>query len=141
MRMREDEKTGVRSHEKLALYRMAHDLAVQVHKLSLKLPRLELYEEAPQVRRSSKSVASQIVEGRALRRYKADYLRYLNRAYASSEETMEHIHFLLETGSAEICRAEWVETLASYDRLTRSLFKYVRAVEEQHKPGWGSAEE
>ena len=47
----------VRPHEKLEVYRMAHALALQVHAVSLKLPKHELYEEGSQVRRSSKSIS------------------------------------------------------------------------------------
>jgi four helix bundle protein len=68
-----------RPHDKLEIYRVAHDLALGVHALSLRLPRLEAFEEAPQVRRASKSVTAQIVEGHALRRYKAEYVHYLAR--------------------------------------------------------------
>ena len=56
--------------ENLKIYRLAHELALRVHKLTLELPRFEKYEEGSQVRRSSKSVSSNIVEGFALRTYK-----------------------------------------------------------------------
>jgi four helix bundle protein len=57
-----------RPHDKLEIYKAAHELALGIHALSLRLPRLEAFEEAPQLRRASKSVAAQIVEGHALRR-------------------------------------------------------------------------
>ena len=85
-----------RPHEDLEVYRLAHDLCRRVHAVSLKLPTHELYEEGSQSRRSSKSISSQIVEGHALRRYKPEYLHYLWRAYASAEETIEHISTLIE---------------------------------------------
>ncbi len=123
-----------RPHEKLDVYRMAHELAVRVHALSLRLPRLETFEEASQIRRSSKSVSAQIAEGHALRAYKADYVRYLSRAYGSAEETFEHLPYLLETGSAAQVQAECVELQEEYDTLTRKLFNYVQAVRDQHDP-------
>ena len=58
-----------RPHEKLEVYTRAHELGVQIHIMSLRLPRFEMYEEGSQIRRSSKSVSSQIVEGHALRHY------------------------------------------------------------------------
>ncbi|MBI4563712.1 MAG: four helix bundle protein [Planctomycetes bacterium] len=57
--MADSERYGYR---RLEVYRLAHDLAVQVHKMSMTLPRHELFEEGSQVRRSSKSVSAQIVE-------------------------------------------------------------------------------
>jgi len=44
--------------------------------MSLTLPRFELYETGSQIRRSSKSIRSNIVEGYGRRRYKFDYIRF-----------------------------------------------------------------
>jgi four helix bundle protein len=54
--------------EDLKIYKRAHQLAVEIHKMSLSLPQFEMYEEGSQVRRSSKSVSSQIVEGYCLKK-------------------------------------------------------------------------
>lgn len=123
-----------RPHEKLEVYRIAHALGLQVHALSLKLPRHELYEEGSQARRSSKSVSSQIVEGHALRQYKSEYLHYLARSYASAEETIEHLQNLLETGSANRIEAECRSLMEKYATLCRKLFNYKRSVERDHDP-------
>ena len=64
-------------YKKLKIYRLAHDLAVRVHKMTVELPQFEMMEEGSQIRRSSKSVSSNIVEGYALRRYKQEYIHYL----------------------------------------------------------------
>ena len=42
--------------KKLEVYKLAHQLAVEVHAITLKLPKREMFEEASQIRRSSKSV-------------------------------------------------------------------------------------
>ena len=135
--MRDEGKTNRRSarpHEALEVYRIAHALALRVHALTLKLPRYELYEEGSQVRRSSKSISSQIVEGHALRQYKAEYLHYLARAYGSAEETVEHLHFLLESPSASGVENECRALISEYTVLCRKLFNYMRAVEKEHDP-------
>ena len=85
--------------EDLKIYKKAHRLAVEIHKMTLRLPSFEMYEEGSQIRRSSKSVSSQIVEGYSLRNYKNEYIHYLSRAYASNRETKEHLDYLFETGS------------------------------------------
>lgn len=69
-----------KGHKKLEIYQMAHRLAVRVHEMSLKLPAFERFEEGSQIRRSSKSIPSNIVEGFALRRYKNEFLHYLFRS-------------------------------------------------------------
>ena len=131
--MRDTER---RPHEALEVYQLAHALALRVHALSLTLPRYELHEEGGQLRRASKSVAAQIVEGHALRQYKAEYSHYLARAYASAEETLEHLRFLGETGSAKGTADECRALLAEYATLCRRLFNYMRAVGKRHDPKW-----
>src|ERR1700756_3895024 len=123
-----------RPHEQLEVYRLAHALALRVHALTLKLPKHETYEEGSQARRSSKSVSGLIVEGHALRRYKADYIRYLSRAYGSAEETVEHLRYLFETGSATAVATECESLDAEYLTLCRKLFNYLQSVAKQHDP-------
>jgi hypothetical protein len=58
--------------EKLERYRIAHELGVRLHTMSLKLPCYESMEEASQIRRSSKRVSACIVEGHTQRKYRPD---------------------------------------------------------------------
>jgi four helix bundle protein len=135
--MRDDTDSNrceTRPHERLEVHRVAHALALRVHALTLKLPKHELYEEGSQVRRSSKSVSSQIVEGHALRQYKAEYVHYLTRAYGSAEETIEHLQYLLGSGSASRVEEECRSLLAEYAVLSRKIFNYMRSVERGHDP-------
>jgi four helix bundle protein len=64
-------------YRKLDIYNLAHSLAVKIHKMTMGLPKFEMYEEGGQIRRSSKSVSAQIVEGYALRKYKNEFAHYL----------------------------------------------------------------
>lgn len=67
--------------------------------MALSLPKYELYEEGSQIRESSKSTKSNIVEGYERRNYKNEYLRYITFALASNDETLDHLENLFETGS------------------------------------------
>lgn len=118
-------------YKRLEIYKLAHALAVQIHKMTLTLPKYELFEEASQVRRSSKSASTQIVEGFALRKYKAEYLHYLYRSYGSCEETIEHLSYLVETGSLAD-GALGNELSEQYCRLSKMLFRFIQSVEESH---------
>ncbi|WP_262510852.1 four helix bundle protein [Chryseobacterium elymi] len=51
------------SYQKLDIYNIAFELYIETHKLSLKLPKYELYELGSQLRRSSDSVVTNIAEG------------------------------------------------------------------------------
>jgi four helix bundle protein len=119
-------------YKKLDIYRLAHELAVAVHGLSLTLPKHEMYEQGSQIRRSSKSVPAQIVEGFCLRRHKNEFLLYLHRAYASAEETVEHLDLLYETGS--LSDRKTFESLRSrYESLCAMMFKFIQTVSIEHE--------
>jgi four helix bundle protein len=120
-------------YKKLKIYIIAHELAVKVHKMTMKLPKHEIFEEGGQIRRSSKSVASNIVEGYALRRYKQEYIHYLSRSLASSMETLEHLDLLQETGSLSD-QEVYKELYKGYTDLNGMLYSFIQSVEEHHDP-------
>ena len=78
----------------LEVYLLAKELAIKIHRMTFEeLPKFEKYEEGSQIRRSSKSIASKIVEvGR--RRYKNEFIQFLTYAIASCDETKVHLEML-----------------------------------------------
>jgi len=76
-----------KSYRDLDIYKNAHKLAIEIHEMSLKLPKFELYEEGSQIRKSSKSIKSTIVEGFGRRRYKQEFIKFLTYSLASCDET------------------------------------------------------
>ena len=88
------------SYRNLGVWQMTRDLAIDIHQLTLKkLPAFEMYEEGGQIRRSIKSVKSNLVEGYGRRRYKQEFIRFLVFALASCDETIDHLETLKETKS------------------------------------------
>ena len=63
------------------------------------LPKFEMFEEGSQIRRSVKSVKSNIVEGYGRKNYKQEYLHFLTIAIASNDESIDHLETLFKTGS------------------------------------------
>lgn len=87
------------SYRKLEVWQVSREIVIGIHKMSLQLPKFELFEEGQQIRRSSKSVKSTIVEGYGRRRYKNEFIKFLVYAQASNDETVDHLETLFETGS------------------------------------------
>ncbi len=88
------------SYRQLEIWQLARELVIEIHKMTIKkLPKFEMYEEGAQIRKSSKSVKSTIVEGYGRRSYKQDFIRFLTYALASNDETIDHLETLFETGS------------------------------------------
>ena len=65
------------SYRDLDIYKIGLELFYITHPASLKLPKYELYELGSQLRRSSDSVVTNIVEGYGRKRYKADFIKFL----------------------------------------------------------------
>ena len=57
------ERETMKNYKDLEIYQLSYELAIKVHKMSLKLPKYEIFEEGSQLRRSSKGITSTIVEG------------------------------------------------------------------------------
>ncbi len=82
------------SFRDLEIYKSAYSLALKVHKLTMQLPKYELYEQGSQVRKSSKSIKDNIAEGYGRRRYKAEFIRFLIFSHDFSTEYDKRIIFL-----------------------------------------------
>ena len=87
------------SYKKLNIWKESRTLVIDIHEMSLKLPSFEKFEVGSQIRRSMKSVKSNIVEGYGRRRYKKDYIRFIVYALSSNDETIDHLETLFETKS------------------------------------------
>jgi len=118
----------MQSYRDLEIYQLSHNLAIEVHKMSLELPKFELYEEGSQIRRSSKAISANIVEGFGRRRYKADYVKFLIYAHSSCDETREHFMYLFETKSLKN-EALYNMVLEECDKLSRKINKFIQAVD------------
>ncbi len=117
----------MKSYKDLEIYNLSYNLAMKVHKMSLKLPQFELYEEGSQVRRSTKGITSCIVEGYGRRRYKAEFVKFLVYAHASCDETILHLNFIKATHKLE---EEEIDSLIdSYDKLGGKSIKFIQFVE------------
>ena len=121
------------SYRKLEIWRIARELTIEIHKMTLdRLPRFEMYEEGSQIRRSVKSVRSNIVEGYGRRKYKQDYIRFLTYSLASCDETTDHLETLFETES--LTDNEVYSSLhAKLQTLGKKLNLFLQSVEMRHQ--------
>lgn len=121
------------SYRNLEIWQLAREIVIEIHHMTLhKLPKFEMYEEGMQIRRSSKSVKSTIVEGYGRRGYKQDYLKFLTYAISSNDETIDHLETLYDTKS--LTDENLFNGLREkLDRLGKKLNRFIQAVEQDHK--------
>ena len=121
------------NYRDLEIWKLARQIAVDVHRMTLdNLPKFELYEEGSQIRRSAKSIRSNIVEGYGRRRYKQEFIRFLAFAHGSCDETIDHLETLFETGSLtnEMLYRDLTSRL---DLVGRKLNVFIDSVERLHR--------
>jgi four helix bundle protein len=120
------------SYKKLEIWQIANELVIKIHKMTLvELPAFEMYEEGSQIRRSSKSVKSLIVEGFGRRAYKQDFLRFLIHGLASNDETIDHLENLYNTESLTN-KQLYSELHEKLEILGRKLNNFINAVQIKH---------
>ena len=120
------------SYKKLEIWQLANELVVKIHKMSLQeLPKFELYEEGSQIRRSSKSVKSLIVEGYGRRAYKQDFIRFLINSLASNDETIDHLENLFNTESLKD-KNLYNELHDKIEVLGRKITNFIKSVQQKH---------
>jgi len=121
------------SYRKQEIWQLAQMLTVDVHQMTLKsLPTFEMFEVGAQIRRSMKSVRSNIVEGYGRRHYKQDYIRFLTYALASCDETTNHLEILKETGSLQIQQL-YIRLHDGLQILGKKLNLFLQSIEMSHQ--------
>jgi four helix bundle protein len=117
----------MKSYKDLDIYNLSLSLFYKTHTVSLQLPNYELYELGSQLRRSSDSVVTNIVEGYGRRRYKQDFIKFLTYSHASNLETLCHLEKLARLYPH--FSSEMVLLQNDYDQLGAKLFSFLRYVE------------
>ena len=109
--------------EDLEVYRRAYRVSLEVHRASLELPRIEQFALADQLRRSSKSVCANLVEGFAKQsRSAAEYRRSLTVAIGSSDETQLWLRYCVDLGYVEeVVGRRWIADYVEISKMLQGL--------------------
>lgn len=86
----------VKSVRDLEVYRIAFDVAMEIYNLSKDFPKEEKYSLTDQIRRSSRSICTNLAEGWRKRRYKKVFINKLSDAAQEAAETQTWLEFTLK---------------------------------------------
>ena len=88
-------------YHRLNVYRKAYQLALDIHKLTLRFPRIEQYALAQQLRACSKSIPVNIAEGMGKQSSPKEVVRFVRIALGSCDETRVWLDFAHDLGYIE----------------------------------------
>ena len=120
----------MKSYNDLEIYELAYDYAIEIHHLSMRLPKYETFEQGSQIRRSSKSIKDNIAEGFGRRRYKDEFIRYLIFAHASCDETVSQLNMISDIHFSQEPLTDLIE---KYNILGRKINRFIQYVEKNWK--------
>ena len=121
------------SYKNLEIWERSRDLSISIHKMTLtELPKFEMFEEGSQIRKSSKSIRTNIVEGYGRKHYPMEYIRFLTFSIASNDETIDHLETLFETESLRN-KTLYDELHQKLEILGKKLNLFIQAIERSTK--------
>ena len=83
----------ISSVRELKVYKLAFEAAMEIFEISKSFPKEETYSLTDQVRKSSRSVRTNLAEGWRKRRYKAVFINKLSDAGQEAAETQVWLEF------------------------------------------------
>ena len=92
----------IRSHKDLEVYQMAFQAAMKIYELTKGFPPEERFSLTDQVRRSSRSVCSNIAEAFRKRRYPKSFVAKLSDSEGEAGETQVWLEFALHCNYIEV---------------------------------------
>jgi four helix bundle protein len=128
--MRRRAKPGVSTVEDLDVFRRAYAISLDLHKASLRFPKIEQFGGlADKIRRASKSICANLAEGFGKQRQSnLEFKRYLLMAISSADEMQVWLKYCsdLEYVDQRIC-ARWRDEYRQIARMLQSLVTKWRA--------------
>jgi four helix bundle protein len=115
----------INSVRELRVYRLAFDTAMEIFELSKRFPPEEKFSLTDQVRRSSRSVCTNISEAWRKRRYKAVFVNKLTDAEQEAAETQTWLEFALA------CKYISAETFKELDERYEHIFAQIVTMERK----------
>ena len=109
----------------LIVYKTAFETAMEIFNITKKFPAEEKYSLTDQIRRSSRSVCSNIAESWRKRKYKAMFIAKLLDSSQEAAETQSWLDFALQCGYIE------KETVDSLDNKYEQIFAMLSTMERK----------
>lgn len=111
-------------HTELDVYKKSFETAMQIFEITKAFPKEETYSLTDQVRRSSRSVCTNLAEAWRKRRYEAHFVSKLSDSETEAGETQSWLEFCVTCNYLDKKRAS--SLYKSYDDIIRILVSMIR---------------
>jgi four helix bundle protein len=118
----------IRSFRELTVYRRAFEQAMRIFEATKTFPKAEQFSLTDQIRRSSRSVCTNIGEAWRKRRYPAHFVSKLTDADAEATETLIWLDFSLRCGYIGV--QVHAEFASEYEQIGKMLGSMISAPEK-----------
>ena len=109
-----------RRFEDLEVFQRAYKVSLELHRISLQMPRTEQYALADQVRRASKSICANLAEGFGRQaQSKAEFQRFIRMSIGSADEMRVWLRYCLDLGY--ISNEQWETWREEYEQIAKML--------------------
>lgn len=109
----------IRSHKELDVYCLSFDVAMKIFELTKRFLKEEIYSLTDQIRRSSRSVCSNLAEAFRKRRYPKSFIAKLTDSEGEAAETQTWLDFSLSCDY--ITEQEHSDLNETYDKILGKL--------------------
>ncbi len=109
----------ISTHKDLKVYQLSFNISMELYEITKKFPRNEQYSLTDQIRRSSRSVSSNIAEAFRKRKYPKSLAAKLSDSEAEAAETQNWLDYAYKCKF--ISRDEHVYFYKHYDRIIGML--------------------
>ena len=118
----------IRSHKDLIVFKCSFDLALQIHQLSKSFPPEEKFSLTDQIRRSSRSVSTNIAEAFRKRRYPKSFISKLSDSEGEAAETQVWLSFAVAFGYLDEKITQELDE--RYEQLERQIITMIMSPEK-----------
>jgi four helix bundle protein len=122
------EMQKIKTHKDLIVYKMAFQSAIEIYQITKSFPKEETYSLTDQIRRSSRSVCSNIAEAYRRRIYPKSFIAKLTDCVAEASETITWLDFALEF--KYLGDIQYQSMLLQYDHIIGKLIVMSRQAEK-----------
>jgi four helix bundle protein len=118
----------MRNYRDLQVWKKAHDLTLELYRVSQRFPREEIYGITGQLRRAAVSIGANLAEGCG-RRTSTELARFVRIALGSASEL--DYHLLLSRDLGFLSSDDFTSSTAKLTEVRKMLTSFLQSVEEQ----------